>query len=134
MNRFVPTLLLSVALAGCASTGVNVSEDQVSQVTKGETTRSEVVSALGNPTTVMRQADGTTMVIYNYVEARARPESYIPFVGAFIGGADSRSSMVTLRFDEDDRLIDYITATSQYGTGLGAAAGSVERVPDQPRK
>ncbi|MCI2809392.1 hypothetical protein [Eoetvoesiella caeni] len=133
MIRFVAVFLVAL-LVGCASSGVRVTDDQVSKFTKGQTTKTEVIAALGQPTTTMRQSDGTVTVVYNYVESSARPETYIPFVGAFIGGADSRSNMATLRFDANDTLIDYSTAQSQYGTGLGAAAGQVERMPDQPRK
>lgn len=124
----------AVALCSCVSTGVQVKDEQLSAFEAGKTTRQEVISALGNPTTQMRNADGTSTMIYSYTEASARPATYIPFVGAFVGGADSRSTMVTLTFDADGRLVSHTSSESAHGTGMGFNAGQPERVPDQPRK
>ncbi len=66
---------------------------------------------------------------YAFVEAAARPETYIPIAGAFIGGADARSSIVTFSFDGRGVLVDYTIATSQTGTALGA---NVQRTTGQP--
>lgn len=134
MKACLGWLTVAIFVASCAATGVRITDSQVAALKKGETTRSDVITAFGQPTTQVRQADGTTTVLYTYAEARTRPETFIPIAGAFIGGVDSRSNHVSLRFDASDKLIDYTTAESATGTGLGAMAGSIERVPNQPRK
>lgn len=124
----------TVFLAGCAATGVKVSDEQLSQLQKGQTTRSEVLAKFGKPTTQMRNSDGTSTVFYNFAEYRTRPATFIPIVGIFAGGSDVHSSSAMFRFDTSDRLIDYSTTQSDMGTAMGRAAGPIEPVQNQPRK
>lgn len=82
-----------------------------------------------------RLADGTSMVIYSHYEAKVRPETFIPLVGAFVGGSDATSNTATLRFDASDKLIDTSSSSSTFGTGMGLSAGKIEPTTlDQPRK
>jgi hypothetical protein len=112
-------LLAGALAAGCASTGVNVSDQQTAAFVKGKTTRAEVVAALGPPTGETHMADGTRLIMYTYAEAKARAATYIPFVGAFVGGADSHGRTVGLRFDDHDLLLDITTTESSNSTQLG---------------
>ena len=122
MNKLLSAaaLAVSLSLAGCASSGVQVSQDLMSSFEKGVTTKSEVIAALGKPNTSMQQADGTSAMIYSYSEYKTRPETFIPFVGAFIGGADSKVKTVMFQFDDEDKLINYSATNSEYGTNLGS--------------
>ncbi|WP_298016678.1 hypothetical protein [uncultured Castellaniella sp.] len=130
----IAALAAALALAGCASSGVKVSDDQLSQFHEGQTTKQEVIAALGQPTTTMRNMDGTTTLMYSYVESRARPSTFIPIVGAFVGGADTRSNMVMMMFDHQDILSRYTSSSSQTGTSTGLATDAGGPVADQPRK
>src|SRR5690554_6309650 len=96
----IAAIAAALILAGCASSGVRVTDDQMSQFKEGQTTKQDVIAALGQPTTTMRNSDGTTMVMYTYSEARTRGSTFIPIVGAFAGGVDTRSSNVVLTFDQ----------------------------------
>ncbi|OZI21743.1 hypothetical protein CAL18_12530 [Bordetella genomosp. 7] len=134
MRIFYLLIAALIGLSGCAATGVQVKQGQLDQFKQGETTRQEVVAALGKPTTQMRNSDGTTTLLYTYAESRTRPETFIPFVGAFVGGVDTNSSHVTLTFDQAGKLLSYSSSESEMGTGMGMAAGQVEAVQNQPRK
>lgn len=124
-----------VVLAGCAAGGVKVSDAQLAAFKPGKATIAQVVSTLGAPTMQTRLADGTSMLIYSYYEARVRPATLIPIVGAFAGGSDSTSTTATLRFDAAGRLLDTSTSSSAYGTGTGLSAGQIAPATlDQPRK
>lgn len=128
-------LLFAGLLAGCAAGGVMVSDAQLAAFRPGETTKAQVLAALGQPTMQTRLSDGTTMLIYSHYEARVRPESFIPVVGAFVGGSDSAATTATLRFDAADRLVDTSTSSSAFGTGAGLSAGQIQpSTLDQPRK
>lgn len=133
MLKLAPALL-ALALAGCAASGVKVTDDQVAAFKAGETTKAQAMAVLGKPTMQMRLADNTSIVIYSHYESRVRPATLIPVVGAFVGGADSNSNTMTLRFDASDRLLDTSSSASNFGTGAGLAAGQPAAVPDQPRK
>jgi hypothetical protein len=123
-------------LSGCVSTGVKVDENQLTSFQKGQTTYAQVVARLGSPTSATLLPDGRRMIMYTYVQAQARPESFVPIVGAFVGGADSRSNVVSLTFDQNGVLETYSSTASQYGAGTGLESGNPpnDRVPDQPRK
>jgi len=123
-----------IVLGGCAATGVQVKQGQLEQFKQGETTKQDVMAALGKPTTQMRNSDGTSTLLYTYAEYRTRPETFIPFIGGFIGGADTNSSNVSLTFDQAGKLLSYSTSESELGTGMNIAAGQLEPVHDQPRK
>ena len=109
--------LLAVSLSGCMSSGVKVDESKVAEFKRGETTYPDVLKVLGRPTQSTFMPDGSHMIMYSYMSAQARPESFIPIVGAFVGGADSENSTVMLTFDENGVLKN--TMSSQGGTGVG---------------
>lgn len=122
-------------LSGCAATGIKVSEQQAASFQPGKATYTEVVTALGQPSSVTTMPDGSRMALYIFAQAQARPETFIPVVGAFVGGVDSRSSSVIFRFGPDGKLLDHISSVSNMGTGTGLAAG--QPMPDrtnQPRQ
>lgn len=127
--------LICAALVGCAATGVQVSDEQLSAFRPGQSTEAQVLQSLGQPTMRMRLPDGSVTLIYSYAEVRLRPASLIPIVGAVAGGSDSRSSAVSLRFGADGKLIDTTTTSTSMGTGIGASSGQVSTEgTQQPRK
>jgi len=134
MKTILISAALAISLTACVSSGVRVTGEQTATLKRGETTRTEVLAAFGKPTTQVRRADGSTMLMYMYTEAASRPESFIPIAGAFLGGMDMRSNHVTLVFDPNDTLTDYTSAETETGTGFGARTGAVDRVVDQPRR
>ena len=127
-------ILAALLLSACASSGVRVTDDQLSQFKEGQTTKQEVITALGQPTTTIRNADGTTMIMYTYAEARTRGSTFIPIVGAFAGGMDTRSNNVVMTFDRQGILQNTSSSSSQYGTATGITVDAGGSVPDQPRK
>jgi hypothetical protein len=137
MKSFRSLLYLSLAfgVASCMSAGVKVEERQLAGFQKGQTTYAQVVAQLGSPTSNTLLPDGHRMIMYTYTQAQARPESFIPLVGPFVGGADARSNMVMLTFDQSGILLSYSSTASQYGVGNGMESGNKaeDRVPDQPR-
>ncbi|NDA63118.1 MAG: hypothetical protein EBX50_13925 [Chitinophagia bacterium] len=74
-----------MVLAACSSSGVKVDPNKLSGFEKGKTTYSEVIDTLGSPTQVMTLDDGRKIVTYSYYGVQARPESFVPIVGAFVG-------------------------------------------------
>lgn len=93
---------------------------------------SAVVSMFGQPTTRSVSSDGSITITYAYAHTQVRPETFIPYIGAFIGGADTRSNSATLRFGADGKLIDYSSSNSEMGAGIGFAAGSTQPRTAQP--
>lgn len=121
MHKLV--LLSLLLLAGCASVGREIPKEKLASFTKGRTTLNEVVRELGPPTSEATTGDGKHVIAYVFAHAQARPESFIPIVGAFVGGADSRSTYASFTFNESGVLEDYLYSTSSTGAGYGASAG-----------
>jgi hypothetical protein len=114
---------------------VRVDERNLQAFEKGKTTYQEVVTRLGPPTSNTLLGDGRRMIFYNYMQAQARPENFIPLIGPFVGGADARASLVSLTFDQNGVLQTYTASESQNGMGrnLSSGVGPADRVHDQPR-
>jgi len=124
MKHKLALVMLCGALVGCMSAGVEVKPEQMSSFRQGVTTLQEVVAELGPASVQTTLGDGSTLLVYSYVTSRPHPESFIPFIGVLLGGADTRSSAVVFQFDEHGVLKSANTTTSNVGTGLGSAMHS----------
>lgn len=123
---------LAALLAACGTSGVQVRTDQVEAIRSGRTTETEVRAALGPPTGVST-INGQRILVYSGFAYSTRPESFIPIVGPFVGGADVRSSYVAISIGPDGVVTDVRSHVSESGATTGAAAEQVPRTPNQPR-
>ena len=121
------TTISFLALSACASSGVKVDQSKLSDLHKGETTYQQAVQKLGKPSSVMLLDDGSRTAMYIYTSAQARPESFIPIVGAFVGGADTENTFTTLNFDKNGILQRYSSNQGAMGIGTGFEAYSQKR-------
>ncbi|MBA5239199.1 hypothetical protein H2Y54_22070, partial [Pectobacterium aroidearum] len=92
MKKIITAALVSFALSGCYSFGnqtlKNVTQEDVkNKIVKGKTTKSEVLTAFGEPDKRITSDDEEkwSYSMHNY---RSKPTSYIPLVGVLIGGTD----------------------------------------------
>src|SRR6266446_5696640 len=78
------SLATLVFLTAClhVENGRPIDSNKVSQIQKGVTTRAEVESLLGQPTTVAMAGDGKRVLVYTYFKSHT---TVAPFVGA-VGG------------------------------------------------
>lgn len=110
--------------ASCAASGVQVTEQQAQTFQVGKSTYSEVVGVLGEPTSVTSSSKGERVAVYSYSAVSARPQNFIPYIGPFISGYDSKSSAVTFVFDPKGVLKDTSSTQSNMGGGTNLAAGT----------
>lgn len=118
--RLVVGLLCGALLAGCMSAGVEVRPEQMSNFKPGVTTLQDVTARLGPASVQTALDDGSTLLVYTYVTSRPHPESFLPFIGSLVGGADTRSSATVFLFDPHGILKTASTTTSNVGTGLSS--------------
>jgi predicted small lipoprotein YifL len=130
--RRVAILLLSATLAGCGTSGVQVRPEQVAAIERGRSTEADVRTALGAPTGVS-VVNGQRMLVYSGAAYSMRPESFVPVLGAFVGGADWRASHVIVTIGPDGRVADVQSHHQESGATSGLASPGVARTPDQPR-
>ncbi|WP_434663355.1 hypothetical protein P5W99_24025 [Paraburkholderia sp. A3BS-1L] len=130
MNREVVTgLLCGALLAGCVSAGVEVRPEQMANFRHGVTTLQDVITALGPASVETALDDGSMLLVYTYVTSRPHPESYIPFIGSLVAGADTHSSAAVFLFDSHGFLKSANTTSSNVGTGMTAAHTAQPRAP-----
>ena len=101
------TLLAALALAGCVSSGTQVTEEQAGQFQKGITTEQEVIAKLGTPNA--------------YVRARPNAVDFVPIVGLLAGGATAQANTVTFTFDSSGVLKSYSATASNSEVHTGIA-------------
>ncbi len=117
-------VMIGLALSACASAGVRVSEQEAESFVVGKSTYNDVVAKLGDPTTTTVNADGTRVAEYSYTAIQERPESFIPYIGGLIGGADAKSNSVIFTFDKRNLLLSTTSSQSQQGMGQNLSAGT----------
>ena len=86
----------------------------------GVTTLQDVTAMLGPASVQTALDDGSTLLVYMFVTSRPHPESFLPFIGSLVGGADTRSSAAVFLFDVHGVLKSASTTTSNVGTGLSS--------------
>lgn len=129
MKKTIAILFLS-SLVGCATVGREVTEAQLTGFEKGKTTQAEIVAKLGQPNSSTVMLNGQRSISYAFAHAQARPESFIPIVGGFVGGADSRVTVTTFIFNTDGTLDSFTHIQSNSGAGFGLSAASYQQ-PDR---
>lgn len=110
-------IVLCIMLAACASTGVDVRPEQMSNFLPGFSTIDDVTTQLGTPTSQVTLKSGSTVLIYSFATSRPHPESFIPFIGPLFAGGNVRSSTVLFEFDENGVLSSLRRTTSSGASG-----------------
>lgn len=102
MKKIITAALVSFALSGCYSFGnqtlKNVTQEDVkAKIVKGKTTKSEVLTAFGEPDKRIA-SDNEEKWSYSMHNYRSKPTSYIPLVGVLIGGTDIEEKSILITF------------------------------------
>ena len=124
MRCFIALIILATVLAGCAASGVQVTEQQAQGFQVGKSTYAEVVAGLGEPTTVNSSSKGERVAVYSYSAVSSRPQNFIPYIGPLVSGYDTKSSAVTFIFDSKGILRETTSSQNSMGGGANLAAGS----------
>jgi outer membrane protein assembly factor BamE (lipoprotein component of BamABCDE complex) len=120
--------LIALSLfTGCVSMGRKLDQEAVNRIHEGKTTREEVVEWLGSPDQTTRVGETTTFQ-YHFVRASAKPEGFIPIVGAFAGGMNTQNQMVSVTFDSRGVVRQLMTSGGGSEIGFGLSAGSKAKV------
>lgn len=118
MRRVLFVSFLSIALAGCVTTGTKVDPSVVSTFRPGVTTLQDAEAKLGQPNQVSTSSDGDTIVIYSFAQGGASGTSYIPVVGAFVGHTDVTTQNCSLEFDHNGKFLRSTMSSGQSSSGL----------------
>jgi hypothetical protein len=130
MPRTTELLLVALLLSACAASGVQVTEQQAQAFQVGKSTYAEVVAGLGEPTSVTSSSKGDRVAVYSYSAISSRPQNFIPYIGPWVSGYDTKSSAVTFVFDPRGVLKETNSTQNNMGAGANLAAGSPQGGPN----
>lgn len=111
-------LVLAAGLAGCASTGHDVTAEQVNDILIGKSTRTEVEAKLGKATFERATPDGYSMLFYVLVDPDIRPASFRFINEGPTAGVDAKSRSAGFFFDKDGVLFDVLGSERMFGTSV----------------
>lgn len=117
MNKIL-MLALVASLAGCMSTGKQVTPEAALQFKEGVTTEGEILAKLGQPTGMSMQS-GRKFLTYSGMQMQMKGASFIPIVGAFAGGSDYKMSMAIYQIGSNGVLEKITYNTSGTGSRMG---------------
>ena len=114
MNKSLRQLTLRLLLAtgsillldSCASAGNNINESQVGQIRRGTTSEADLIRMFGPPNQRSISGNGESVLTWTYIQANVTPASFIPYAGAFLGGAQSANKSLTV-FLRGSRVSNY---------------------------
>jgi hypothetical protein len=109
---------LVAALAGCASTGQNVTVEQMQGIEVGKSTRADVEAKLGKPTFMRTTPDGYSMLSYVFVDPDIRPASFRFINEGPTAGVDATSRSAGFFFDTKGVLFDVLGSERRFGTSI----------------
>lgn len=106
--------ILALLLAGCAATGVQVSQEAATQFKEGVTTEAQIRAALGEPTSTTISS-GIKTINYTGAQYSTNAATFIPVVGLFAGGSDYSVSTASYQIN-DKGLLEKASYTTSKGT------------------
>jgi len=98
--------LIAVTMLGGCATAPPIPADAISKFEKGVTTQSEMIQVLGKPSSINRNSDGTTVIMWLRSKTQIKSATYVPIVGLFAGGATAENRTFTATFDADGLLTE----------------------------
>jgi hypothetical protein len=66
MKKLIIGSLLAMVLSGCVYTGNNFDESKLANVHKGQTTKQEVISYFGKPSSTTVDSEGNELLMWTY--------------------------------------------------------------------
>lgn len=94
----VASIVLTAVLSGCASSGKEITQEQVDRIVQGQTTQDQLISIFGKPMAEQYNSDGSRVLTWGYA-----------YVG-FIAGTETQGLSVIL--GPDGKVTGYSMAGS----------------------
>jgi outer membrane protein assembly factor BamE (lipoprotein component of BamABCDE complex) len=111
--------LALLALFGCASAGTKIDQSATAKIQKGVTTKEQVVALLGAPMSDTLMGDGREMMMWSYAQTQVKGATFIPVVGLFAGGSDTKMTMFQVVLNKDKIVEDCLWSNSSFEAKMG---------------
>jgi len=117
MVRIFACCCMMLFFIGCLSTGNRVLKTETpttlnTKIAEGRTTKAEVRTVFGNPSSVSFTDSGLEIYHYEFTELESKVTNFIPVVDLLAGGYDGTKKTLTVLFDRSDVVNRYTLETS----------------------
>lgn len=114
----VMLVLVTCALAGCASSGNLVLKNETQKtvahkIRRGVTTEADIRRIYGDPMKTSFTDSGNLIWEYDFIKGHAKAENYIPFVNMFASGAVGDKKQLVIMFNKRGIVRNYSMSTSK---------------------
>ncbi|EGI1888653.1 hypothetical protein IF583_004544, partial [Salmonella enterica] len=106
MNKFIVTsfFIAIFSISGCSTSGNQKIKNETAQslqlkIIKNKTTKSEIISKLGEPDTRTTLDDGNEQWRYFMYNNQFNATTFIPVLGLFTGGSQTQSKTLEIDFN-----------------------------------
>lgn len=119
--RLITALAIAtLSVVGCGSTsGTKIESSDLSSIQKGHTAKSELIQKYGPPTESSVDSSGKETLSWSHFASKTDAKTFIPFAGAFLGGATSESTTLRVVFDKRGIVNDYEYSGGRQVSKLG---------------
>ncbi len=110
IRRFITVVFVGAALVGflgCHTMGQQIDQSKVAEIKKGQTTEADLVQMFGPPNQRTVSSEGNTILMWMYHETRVKGASFIPIVGLFAGGADTKQQSLVVTLGPDGKVTQF---------------------------
>jgi len=98
----------ALTLPGCSTTtGTKVEAADVAFITKGKTTKSELLTKFGQPARRAVESSGGEVLLWFFAKTDIDAKTFIPFVGAFMAGSTTAFQELQVKFDKNGIVTDH---------------------------
>ena len=124
LKKYFTIFIIVLFFSACVSTGnqqlANMSQSDIgSIVVNGQTTKSEVRAALGDPSLVDLDNNGNEKWTYYHLRSTIKGSSFIPVVSSFKSGSNNTTRQLVILYDDDGVVINHVFTQSQGQTNTG---------------
>ncbi|EAZ98369.1 outer membrane protein assembly factor BamE [Marinobacter sp. ELB17] len=107
VKKLLVMVFAAFVLAGCATTGNDFSSNQIDEIVVGQTTKADIVSWFGEPSSRTKSTDHDAIYTYLYSATRANAMSLIPGAGIFGKGMDSNYKTLMVFFSKNGLVTEH---------------------------
>ena len=129
MKKILAVIFASAVISGCASVGAPINQKAADQIQEGVTTKDQVAILMGQPYQISRLPNGESAYMYIYSKVSAKASSFIPIVGALVGGSKVDSQNLIVTFNKDGIVKAVTGSQTSASADSNLSAGATPTMP-----
>jgi len=109
----------ALLVAGCATHGTKVEQDQLSKIEEGVTTKAQIVEMVGAPDHIALVGEGKEVLIYEHIRSKNTVQNFIPVVSLVQSKYEQEITQTNFLIGKDGVLEKISTNTTEKDVKAG---------------